>query len=152
MVLVVKNLPDNAGDVRDTGSIPQSGRSLRGGHGNPFHSSCQNFQVRGAWRATVHRVAKSQTWLSNWTTTTTRSRGGTLLGVKRWTLSDPLRVTTQPYRNAMLASNNTDYFCYSGALRARHTLLRLASFTQHYFLKPSHVIERSCRLFILRTL
>ena len=40
MVLVVKNLPANAGDVRDTGSIPQSGRSPGGGHGSPLQYSC----------------------------------------------------------------------------------------------------------------
>ena len=40
VVLVVKNPPDNAGDVRDTGLIPGSGRSSGTGYGNPFHYSC----------------------------------------------------------------------------------------------------------------
>ena len=40
MALVVKNLPANAGDVRDMGSIPGSGRSSGGGHGNPLQYSC----------------------------------------------------------------------------------------------------------------
>ena len=40
MALVVKNLPDNAGDVRDMGSIPGSGRSPGGGHGNPLQYRC----------------------------------------------------------------------------------------------------------------
>ena len=40
MVLVVKNLPSNAGDVRDMGLISGSGRSPRGGHGNPVQYSC----------------------------------------------------------------------------------------------------------------
>ena len=40
MVLVVKNLPTNAGDIRDTDSILQSGRSPGGGHGNPLQYSC----------------------------------------------------------------------------------------------------------------
>ena len=40
MVLMVKNQPANAGDVRDTGSIPASGRSSEGGHGNPLQYSC----------------------------------------------------------------------------------------------------------------
>ena len=40
IVLVVKNLPANAGDVRDTGSIPGSGRPCEGGHGNPLQYSC----------------------------------------------------------------------------------------------------------------
>ena len=65
---LVMNLPANAGDVRDLGSIPGSGRSLGGGHGNPLQNSClENFMDRGAWWATIHRVAKSRTrlkWLS----------------------------------------------------------------------------------------
>ena len=59
MVLVVKNPPAN---VRDAGLIPRSGRSPGGGHGNPLQYSClENPMDRGAWRATVHRVAKSRT-------------------------------------------------------------------------------------------
>ena len=49
MVLVVKNPLDNAGDVRDSGSIPGLGRSPGGGHGNPLQYSClENPQDRGA--------------------------------------------------------------------------------------------------------
>ena len=63
---MVENLPANAGDVRGTGLIPGSGRSPGGGHGNPLQSSClENPTDRGAWRATVHGVVKSQTRLSN---------------------------------------------------------------------------------------
>ena len=40
MALVVKNLPANAGDIRDVGSIPGSGRSPGVGHGNPLQYSC----------------------------------------------------------------------------------------------------------------
>jgi len=62
VVLVVKTLPANAGDIRDTGLILGSGRSIGGGHGNPLQYSClENPTDRGAWRATVHRIAKSQT-------------------------------------------------------------------------------------------
>ena len=51
-------------DIKDMGSIPGLGRSPGGGHGNPLQYSClENFQDRGAWRATAHRVAKSQTQL-----------------------------------------------------------------------------------------
>ena len=51
----VKNPPANAGDVRPVGSIPGSGRSLGGGHGNPLQYSClENSMDRGAWRAAVH--------------------------------------------------------------------------------------------------
>ena len=61
---MVKNLPANAGDARDVGSIPGSGRSSGGKNGSPLQYSClENFMDRGAWQATVHGVAKSQTWL-----------------------------------------------------------------------------------------
>ena len=57
MALVVKTLPANTGDVRDAGSIPGSGRSPGGEHGNLLHYSClENPTDRGAWRAAVHRV------------------------------------------------------------------------------------------------
>ena len=59
-----KNLPANAGNIRDMGSIPGLGRSPREGHGNPLQYSClENPQNRGTWWATVHRIAKSQTRL-----------------------------------------------------------------------------------------
>ena len=62
VVLVVKNPPANAGDLRDAGSIPGSGRCPGGGNGNPLQYSClENPMDRGAWRATVHRVTKGQT-------------------------------------------------------------------------------------------
>ena len=52
------------GDVRDMGLIPGLGRSPGGGHGNPLSYPClENTMDRGAWLATVHRVAKSWTWL-----------------------------------------------------------------------------------------
>ena len=48
MALVVKNLPANAGDLREEGSIPQSGRSPGEGHGNPFqYSALENPMVHG---------------------------------------------------------------------------------------------------------
>ena len=59
---MVKNPPANAGDVRDVSSIPCLGRSPGGRHDNPLQYSCmENPTDRGAWRAIVHRVAKSQT-------------------------------------------------------------------------------------------
>ena len=63
---MVKKPPVNAGDVRDTGSIPGLGRFHGGGNGNPLQYSClENPMDRGAWRAMVHGVAKCQTQLSN---------------------------------------------------------------------------------------
>ena len=62
---MVKIVPDNAGDARDVGSIPGWGRYPDKGNGNPLQYSCLgNPMDRGAWRATVHGVAKSQTRLS----------------------------------------------------------------------------------------
>ena len=62
VVLMVKNSPANAGNIRDTGSIPGSGRSPGGGHGTPLQYSClENPMDRGAWWATVHRFTKSWT-------------------------------------------------------------------------------------------
>ena len=61
VALVVKNPPANARDIRDAGSIPGS-RSPGEGNGNPFQYSClENPMDRGAWRATVYGVEKSQT-------------------------------------------------------------------------------------------
>ena len=62
VVLVVKNQPANAGDIRDVSSIPGLGRSPGGGHGNPLQYSClENPMDRRAWWAMVLRVTKSQT-------------------------------------------------------------------------------------------
>ena len=62
VVLVVKNLTANAGNIRDSSSIPGSGRSTGGGHGNSVQYSClENPMDRGAWRATIHRVTELDT-------------------------------------------------------------------------------------------
>ena len=64
VVLVVKNSRAKEREARDVGSIPGSGTSPEGGHGNPLQYSClENPINRGAWQATVHRVTKSQTQL-----------------------------------------------------------------------------------------
>jgi len=66
---VGKNVPTNMGDIRDTSSIPGSGRSLGGGHGNPLqYSSLENPMDRGAWRATLLGVTKSRTRLKQLST------------------------------------------------------------------------------------
>ena len=66
MAPVVKNLPANAEDIQDVGSIPESGRSLGEERGNPLQYSClENSMYRGAWWATVHGTAKSWIQLSD---------------------------------------------------------------------------------------
>ena len=58
---MVKSQPANAGDIRDTGSIPGSERSPRGGNGNPLQYSClENPMDRGAWWAMVHRMGHKE--------------------------------------------------------------------------------------------
>ena len=73
VALVVKNSPANTGDVRDTGLIPESGRSPGKGNGNPLFPG--GSMDRGAWQTTVHRIAKSWTRLK-WLSTLGRDHGG----------------------------------------------------------------------------
>ena len=62
VVLMVKNLPANAGDIREACSVPGSGRSPGGGSGNPLQYSClENPMDRGAWRATGQGLKESDT-------------------------------------------------------------------------------------------
>ena len=57
---MVKNLPAKGGDAEEMGSISGSGRCPRVGNGNLLQYSClENFMDKGAWRATIHGVAKS---------------------------------------------------------------------------------------------
>ena len=70
VALVIKNPPASAGDAREASSIPGAGRSPGEGNGNPRQYSClENPMDREAWWATVHGVAKSRTWLSDFTFT-----------------------------------------------------------------------------------
>ena len=65
MFSVVKKLPASVGDTGDVASILGSVRSLEEGNGKPLQYSClENSMNRGAWRATGHSAAKSQTRLS----------------------------------------------------------------------------------------
>ena len=60
VALVVRNPAVNVGDIRDSGSIPGSGRSPGGGHGNPLQCSwLENPMDRGTWWAAVYGVAES---------------------------------------------------------------------------------------------
>ena len=72
---MVKNPPANAGDVKDMDSIPGSGRSPGEGNGSPpQYSYLENPVDRGAWSATVHGVAKSQTRLKQLNTQSSHSK------------------------------------------------------------------------------
>ena len=79
VVLVVKNLPTSAGDIRDLSSILGSGRSHGGGHGNALQYSClENPMDRGTWQPAVNRAVKSQTWPKQLSTHTPTVRVGEL--------------------------------------------------------------------------
>ena len=59
---MVKNLPGNAGDIRDAGSISGSGIPTGGGYDNPLQYSCLEKPMdRGAWQAMAHKVPESDT-------------------------------------------------------------------------------------------
>ena len=65
MMLVVMNPPADAGDIRDEGSVPGSGRFPGGGHGSPLQYSCLEHPTdKRSLAGTVHGVAKSQTRLN----------------------------------------------------------------------------------------
>ena len=82
---MAKNPPASARDARDEGSIPGSGRSPGEGNGNPLQYSCLgNSMDRGAWQATVHRVAKSWTRLSVHTLTHIHTHTHTHIEASSW--------------------------------------------------------------------
>ena len=81
---MVMNSPDSAGDIRDL-PITKLGRSSGGGHGNPLQYSClENPTDKRTWKATVHRVTKSQTQLkllSTHVVEDTKFSGGDIQGL-----------------------------------------------------------------------
>ena len=126
MALAVKNLPANAGDVRDTGSIPASGRSPGGGHSNSLQYSClENPMDRGAWQAVAHRVSQSQTRLKQFSmhaythTGLEWGKGGKRTLLNHWVNSDLL--------NSLLL-NRCNYL----TLRAQVSSVQSLSFVRLY--------------------
>ena len=108
--LVVENMSANAGDIREASAIPGSRRSPGGRHGNSLQYSClENPTDKGAWWATVHRVAKSRTQLK-WLRTAQHSTGMYLIEmysyvytrhVHRNISSPKLRTTQLPNNKKM---------------------------------------------------
>ena len=86
---MVKNMPANAGDTGDMGSIPGLGRVPGEGYSNPLQYSClEKSMDRGAWRATVHGVMKS--WMELSTALTVLIH-----------LKDPFQCQSNIYHNGM---------------------------------------------------
>ena len=97
VALVVKNLPANAADVRDMGSIPGSGWSPGEGNGDPLQYSClENSKDRGTWQATVHRAVKSRTRLK-WLSTQGSQVGRAELGLGPISLPYLCCLASQPW-------------------------------------------------------
>ena len=96
---LVKNPTANAGDTKDTGSVPKWGRSPGVGNGNPLqYSYPENSMDRGTWQATVHRVTKSQTQLNTHTHTHTHTGLEESSGNLRHLggVSTPIRIPASP--------------------------------------------------------
>ena len=112
VVVVVMNLPANAKDIRDLSSIPGWGRSPGGGHDNPLQYSCLEKPMHRVERwATVHGIAKNQTWLK-WVNTCMHSWSTILywfqvyLGVIQWFLQII-------YHYRLLEDTGYNSLCYS---------------------------------------
>ena len=132
LVLVVKNLPANAGNTGDSGSIPGWRRSPGGGNGNPLQYSCwENPMDRGAWWATVHEVSKNQTWLSDWAHSTHAKIKDNIIhceGYGQWDVNT-IKVTYQDrferavkllnVFTALSPRNSTSSCIYSGEISPR---------------------------------
>ena len=99
VALVVKNPLANAGNIRETASIPGSGRSPGEGHGDPLQNSClENPMDRGAWWATVHRVTKSWIRLKRLSTDAHRKFKSSVKGMNAMILSHAGVVYTEGNR------------------------------------------------------
>ena len=90
--------PGGSGDTGDADSIPESGRSLEGRHGNPLQYSClENPMDRGAWQVLVLGAANCQTWLSNWAWASQLKERARIKAVGQdyvWQVKGPERMTT----------------------------------------------------------
>ena len=105
VIEVVKNLPASAADLRDTSSIPGSGRSPGGGHGSPLQYSClENPTGRGTWRGTVHRVAESRIWLKRLSTLKVLKSAQLTIGGSLWKKPWLRRARAEDTFNSLLVA------------------------------------------------
>ena len=112
MVLVRKNPPANAGDIRGVDSIPGSGSSPGGGHGNPLQYSClENPMDRGAWWAAIQWVARSWTRLKR-------------LGMQACTVREEALELVEPGFKSKSCPNLCSFCFYEWSSRFREQLWR----------------------------
>ena len=146
-MLVVKNPPVNAGDIRDLGSIPSSGRSPGGGHGNPLkYCLLENPMDRGAWLATVHgghRESVRYDWSDLALT-------DTIMNMKNLNIKFMHTLAFYPkllFKNSALLhfsgkikaykNNLSQKYSYQGSLTSVHSLL--TAFISGPMLKPQYL-------------
>ena len=99
VALVVKNLPANAGDARDTGLIPGSRKPLGGVNGNPLQYSClENPMDRGAWWATVHGGRKELDKTEGLSTNITSAQGKANQITMRYHLTPVRMVSNEKHK------------------------------------------------------
>ena len=130
-MLVVKNLPANAGDVRDMGLIPESRRCPGGGYGNPLQYSClENPTDRGAWGPTVRSISMSQTQLK-WVSTHARARAHTHTHSPSLSLAHISHSWPHDLLPSMLKKTGRYPWCFSVFLHPSIHLFSPQALTQH---------------------
>ena len=152
---MVKNPPANAGDARDLGSTPGSGRSPGEGNGNPLQYSClENPVDRGAWWAAVCGVAQSRTWLKRLSSSSqyfclknSMDRGAswaTVWVTKRhnWATNTHISQFSSVTQSCPTLSNPMD--CSKPGFPVHHQLLEIAQIHVHWIgdaIQPSHPLS-----------
>ena len=132
-MLVIKNMPANTGDVKDVGSIPGTGRSPKGGNGNPLQYSCWRipWTEEPGEGATVHGVSKRQTllkWLSTQSSVLTLSSQVSDLA-RGWGQAPP--PSRAPSPSPFIAFSQRVF--YKWTYRAALVLVTASGSTQSYY-------------------
>ena len=142
---MVKKLPANAVDVREVGSIPGSGRSPGGGHGNPLQYSClENPMDRGAWRANVHSIGESDMTTIQHTHSVNHHKSSYCMSLYNCP-SSPISVTTE----ACSLLVNINLFSVSMSLFCFHFVCLFLFFRFHILVKSHSICISTSDLFHL---
>ena len=130
---MVKNPAASARDMREAGSIPGSGRSPGGGHGDPLQHSClENPMDREAWRATVHRVTESLTRLKQ--LSTAHTLGPSAYQPETWNKLRTLCLSFLTSKMAMVTMAAPTWSCSWGQICSEEGLAHSGYFSYLYYL------------------
>ena len=141
---MVKNPPAKAGDTRDLGSIPELGRCPGDNNGNPLQCSClENSMDRGPGWATLHEVAKSWMWLSNWAHTHTLL---TYLNVrlKKKTLNEPINCFIRKHHGDLL--NSDVHVLWYTKIYTTYGPIHTCAFLIYYILEKLSLMYQKTRI------